>query len=333
MWSVVVGCSVQEPPAATPASAAESFDTVASATSALDAGRGNTCFVGAAVQVSDVLVQVGDYDLATNIDGFVSGPVLVVYADGRFAATSTTTSPEWSEAFVCGRLTDDDLDDVLAETTALPSGPIDTGMIADDLDPTLLAAAERRWALNDPTAEPFGGFIEMLDEMIGARAVNWTPREWVIVDEADDERCTISTEPSPMAYLDAPVYPHLTEMRGDVACDAIRDTLMPLRTSRDCWIDFLIAARPLPGIVEIPAAPDDDQTGDRDDFGEGTVGQLYGQLIGVPGDDAAQALTDNGWTVTIDEWSGAPPTFTPDLLWRRLTLRTCQGVVVDIVFD
>jgi hypothetical protein len=23
------------------------------------------------------------------------------------------------------------------------------------------------------------------------------------------------------------------------------------------------------------------------------------------------ALTEKGWTVTIDEWSGAPPTFTP----------------------
>ena len=332
-WSLVVGCSVREQPAATPVSVTEPLDTGPSVTSALNSERGSACFAGTGLQVSDVLVQVGDYELATNIDGFVSGPALVVYFDGQFAATLTTTSPEWTEELVCGRLTDDDLDDVLAETTALPSGPVDTGTIAVDLDPTLLVAGERRWALNDPTTDPFGGFIQELNELIESRATDWTPGAWVIVDEAYDERCTISTVPSPLAYLDAPVYPHLGELRGDIACDAIRNTLVPLTTSRDCWIDSMIAARPLPAIIDIPSAPDDNQTGDRNNFGEGTVGQLYGQLIGVPGNDAARALSDAGWTVTLDEWSGAPPTFTPDLLWTRITLRTCQGIVVDIVFD
>jgi len=111
------------------------------------------------------------------------------------------------------------------------------------------------------------------------------------------------------------------------------DEVPSLSTNTGCWTGQPVTPRPMLEGLEVPKAPAGTEVGDRESFGSDIVARLSPQLVGGPSEAAAQALTEQGWAVTIDEWAGVPPTFTPDLLWNRITLRTCDGTVVAVVFD
>ena len=177
-----------------------------------------TCSWSPPVTVDDIVVQLGAYNLGDNIDGFVFGPLVVVYDDGRFAA-QLTTEVGLVEGYACGRLTPSELDALVDAAPTEPSGPIDP---VEDGTPTLLVVDDRHWGLSDAGREPFAGFIGRVDDLVRAVGREWPPSRFVTVAEV----YSVQREPGERAGVAAPLFPHLDGLDApdaDMACDAIVD--------------------------------------------------------------------------------------------------------------
>lgn len=83
----------------------------------------------------------------------------------------------------------------------------------------------------------------------------------------------------------------------------------------------------------IPAPPSDAGTGDREAFGAALIRTLNPILIGSTVDDAVAELRAAGWTVTVGQKTTTPTTATPDALWNRLVVWSCDGLVAEVSFD
>lgn len=93
-------------------------------------------------------------------------------------------------------------------------------------------------------------------------------------------------------------------------------------------------ARPFDIGEPVPGPPEADPAGDRDAAGAAAMDELSEVLLGVDADPAVLALIGAGWTVTVVvEPSATPTTMTPDLLWSRITVTTCDGRVDLLTFD
>jgi hypothetical protein len=55
--------------------------------------------------------------------------------------------------------------------------------------------------------------------------------------------------------------------------------------------------------------------------------------VGTDAGASVAQLRAAGWTVTVGERTQSSTTAAPDLLWRRLTITTCDGLVDEITFD
>lgn len=83
----------------------------------------------------------------------------------------------------------------------------------------------------------------------------------------------------------------------------------------------------------IPAPPPDAGTGDREAFGAALIRTLNPILIGRNVDDVVAELRAAGWTVTVGQKTTTPTTATPDALWNRLVVWSCDGLVAEVSFD
>lgn len=85
------------------------------------------------------------------------------------------------------------------------------------------------------------------------------------------------------------------------------------------------------GLVPGPPRPEDHE--DREAAGAAAVVELSDLLLGADAGGAVASLRGVGWTVTVVERTATPTTATPDLLWARVVVTTCGGLVDDITFD
>ncbi len=184
-------------------------------------GSSTTAVIEHATGSSDVVVQVGSYQLGAVPDMFVYGPELVIYGDGRVYAELDNGIKDRAVHFrlAQGAMGESAIQDLLRQADQLPSTtPIGTA-VTDGI-PLLLVAGGHRWEINDVSVEPFASYLGHLRTTVEAAADQvWTPSRW-IVRPFDAPKCTVTDQPSTEAGYDAPVYPHLVAQYpiGDFAC-------------------------------------------------------------------------------------------------------------------
>ena len=151
----------------------------------------------------EVLIQVGDYMLGQNIDGFVWAPQLIVYGDGSVYA-------ETANGLMTGSLTESQVQRLLRDGAAVPSdAPV--GTVAVDASPLLVISGTHFWEIGDLRVQPLMGYVEEIHSVVSAAATQrWTPTRWIL--RPYDGPCTVvADEPDSPDYYDAPVYPHLLD--------------------------------------------------------------------------------------------------------------------------
>lgn len=82
----------------------------------------------------------------------------------------------------------------------------------------------------------------------------------------------------------------------------------------------------------IPVPPPPSDTG-RAEFGAEVIRTLTPMVVGADAGASVAQLRAAGWTVTVGERTQSSTTVTPDLLWSRLTITTCNGLIDEITFD
>ena len=82
----------------------------------------------------------------------------------------------------------------------------------------------------------------------------------------------------------------------------------------------------------IPVPPPPSDTG-REEFGAEVIRTLTPMVVGADAGSTVAQLRAAGWTVTVGERTQTSTTATPDLLWSRLTITTCDGLVDEVTFD
>lgn len=71
----------------------------------------------------------------------------------------------------------------------------------------------------------------------------------------------------------------------------------------------------------------------RTEFGEQVIRTLTPMVVGADAGTTVAELRAAGWYVTVGDRSQSSATATPDMLWSRLTVTTCAGLIDEISFD
>lgn len=82
----------------------------------------------------------------------------------------------------------------------------------------------------------------------------------------------------------------------------------------------------------IPTPPTSPLEGDREAFRTEVLEGLAPLVVGADAGPVVALLRAAGWTVTVVERSATTSTATPDQLWNRLIVTTCDGRVDTITF-
>lgn len=90
-------------------------------------------------------------------------------------------------------------------------------------------------------------------------------------------------------------------------------------------VDFDISLVPT---VPIPAPNDG-----RDEFEFDVIDTLGPMVVGGEAGQVVATLRRFGWVVTVAELPITTTTITPDLLWNRLVVTLCDGIIHDISYD
>lgn len=80
--------------------------------------------------------------------------------------------------------------------------------------------------------------------------------------------------------------------------------------------------------VPVPAPADG-----REQFGIDVIDALAPMVLGREAGQVVASLRGFGWVVTVAELPITTTTTTPDLLWNRLVVTICDGLIHDISFD
>jgi hypothetical protein len=155
-----------------------------------------------------IVVQLDDYDLGWNLDGFVSGPQATITADGRvfaelndFATGGVTQQPTMT-----GLVDARDLADLVAMTERLPDVP-SAGIGIEDGKPTRLTVLDRSWEIWPDASDEFWAMLDRLHEVVTSSATTpWTPERW-IERVPPSSVCTVGPQTAAPDYLSAPVFP------------------------------------------------------------------------------------------------------------------------------
>jgi hypothetical protein len=155
-----------------------------------------------------LIVQLDDYDLGWNLDGFVFGPQATITAEGRvfaelndFAFGGVTQQPTMTGVVDAG-----DLADLVAMSERLPRTP-SVGIEMEDGRPTRLMVLDRSWDIWPDAPAEFWAVLDRLHEIVGSSATTpWTPERW-IERVYPSKTCTVGPRTDAPDYVSAPVFP------------------------------------------------------------------------------------------------------------------------------
>ena len=169
----------------------------------------------------DVVVQVGDYSCC-NIDDFLFGPLLVVYADGSFYWERQVGVAGGAAELetLTGQLDDAGFASITEAANALPgSRSVGPDQQATDGVPVLLVAGDATWTLHE-LQDPYRAFIDDVGEILDdVEHQPWTPTAWIEHAPGDDT-CVVSAVQTQPSSAGAPIYPHVVDEfpPGPIAC-------------------------------------------------------------------------------------------------------------------
>ena len=169
----------------------------------------------------DVVVQVGDY-FCCNIDDFLFGPWLVVYADGSFYRERQIGVADGVAELetVTGQLDDAGFESITEAADALPdSRSVGPDQQATDGVPLMLFAGDATWTLHT-LDDPYWAFIREVEEVLdGYENRAWTPTAWIEHARGDDT-CVVSAVQIQPDSAGAPIYPHVVDEYplGPIGC-------------------------------------------------------------------------------------------------------------------
>ena len=158
----------------------------------------------------DVVIQVGNYELGGNVDGFVYGPKLVINGDGSAFAdlVDDVSDSAGTRRFISARVPESQLQTILRDAAALPDERIVGEEIPDQLA-LVLKVNGQIWEINDERLSPYKELLGEIDSTVRAAETGpWVPTEWIDRD-LGDQQCVLRKVSLVKDNYRAAVFPHL----------------------------------------------------------------------------------------------------------------------------
>ncbi len=164
----------------------------------------------------DVVIQVGDYHIATVPDLFTTGPELIVFGDGAVYSNKLDHDTDGVASFSHrhGQMSEGVVQQLLRDALALPPDAT-IGQGPSDGFPILLKSGTRHWEIYDTNTEPFATYLDEVRTAVRSVAISdWQPTRWIEsrLDSSDPQNLSVqcavvqSTNAGPL--YSAPVYPN-----------------------------------------------------------------------------------------------------------------------------